>query len=281
MSKLPIKSKSTIKGNILTIIGLISERFSSIGAIILCLIFMLILNTNNIVSKFVNKQAIKVISQVYQVINFPFETINMLVSDIERYTSVINENEVLRKENSYLKYQLKQMETEINFNISLKKLLNVVESSNYEFITAKVISKSFDNFHVNLLINAGSKHGVKENDIVVYNQDLIGRIIEVSETSSRILTIADPQSKLPIIFQDSGEQAIAIGNPNNKNILAAKYITNPNIIHEGEQVITSGMGGVFPFGIIVGTARVFNNDIFIVTTIDWNKLDYVVVNLSR
>lgn len=280
MSKLPIHSKSTIKGNIFAVLQLITERFGEIGTIIICLVIIFILNTNNAFSRFTSKQALKMIAQAYQIINIPFEAANMLVLGVEKYTRVINENEDLRKENSYLKYKLKQTEADISFNASLKRLLNVVESTNTKFVTAKVISKNFDNFHMSLLISAGSNHGIKENDIVISNNDLVGRVIEVSTNSSRILTIADPQSKLPIIFYDSGEQAIAVGNTNNKNILNVKYLTNPNLIKMGEQVITSGIGGIFPFGAIVGVASIHDNEVYISTSIEWNKLDYVIVNIS-
>ncbi len=281
MAKVPIYRQSTIRENLYAVISFISLKLHDLIAVIICLVLMFILNIDNALSRFANERAIDVIAEVYQIINLPFEAVNILTNSIEKHMRIIDENKKLREENSHLQYKLKQMETEISYNASLRKLLNVVESANTKFITSKIISKNFDNFHMNLLINAGSDDGVSENDIVIYNHDLIGRVIEVSKNASRIITIADPQSRLPIIFQDSGEQAIAVGNPKNKDTLYVKYLNNPNVIQDAEQVITSGIGGVFPFGMVIGKAKRDENEVYISTSIEWNKLDYVIVNLQN
>jgi rod shape-determining protein MreC len=281
MSKIPIRTHSTLKDNIYALVLFFTIRYKDVGTICCCLIIILILNTNNFFSYWARIHISHTIAKTYNLMVLPIEAIHIIYNDISGYIQIMHANKQLREENSQLKHQLNHIQSEISYNSSLKNLLHVVENINAKFVTAKIISKNFDNFNMSFLINAGSKDGIQINDIVINDNGLIGRIVEVSSETSRILTITDPKSKLPVIFKDSGEQAILTGHKNHRNLLKAKYVSNFTNIKDNEQVITSGIGGIFPFGTFVGHVQKSNKELVITTPINWNMLDYIVVMIKK
>jgi rod shape-determining protein MreC len=143
-------------------------------------------------------------------------------------------------------------------NERLRTMLGMKAMIPYESISASIISKDPDNWFRTLIIDKGSSHGIRVNMPVIAFHDgqkaVVGRIVEVRGSISRILPIISPGMKLGVQLQESRYPGLLYGRSNSSNLCLIDYISRAAVIKFGDIVITSGQGGVFPEGLLVGTA---------------------------
>ena len=123
----------------------------------------------------------------------------------------------------------------------------VIESDS---IYAKVLSDKNSPFLKSIIINKGSKHGINRGSVVKDNQYLVGKIVEVNFTTSRVLLLSDINSKIPVLIEPQGLMAILSGSKENNGTI--QYSRIENIIDDKSIVYTSGTGNLFKAGIPVG-----------------------------
>jgi len=140
-----------------------------------------------------------------------------------------------------------------------------------EGVAARLVLDVGGPFRRTLLANAGADHGVKSGFIAANENGLIGRVVSVGMRSSRILLLDDYNSRIPVMGQTSRVRAILVGEPGGRPQLeglirlgAPKLqnvvgLTNPR---EGELVVTSGDGGLFPAGVPIGRVTVGRDGIW-------------------
>ena len=167
-------------------------------------------------------------------------------------------------------------------NIELKKLIDdyfVEDSQTY----AKVLIDKKSPFLRSIIINKGSKNGVKTGMIVYDDIYLIGRIVEVNFLSSRVLLISDINSKVPVTIQPLNIEAIMSGIEKKQGQL--EYIQGDKLINKDKEeliVVTSGSGGVFKSGIPIGkislTKNLNNNKVIVEFYRDFSQLKYVKIS---
>jgi len=161
-----------------------------------------------------------------------------------------------------LKQQLEEQESIIQYydetlkeNERLKDLLNFAQQNeNLSYVTAKVISKSPGAWFNSFTISAGIVDGVKENMAVINQDGLIGRITEAYATWSVVTPIIDSDSSVAGLVERTRDNGILSGNINTEgtNLLTMSYLPFDTDIIPGDVVITSGLDGIFPKGIIIG-----------------------------
>ena len=117
-------------------------------------------------------------------------------------------------------------------------------------IYAKVLSDKNSPFLKSIIINKGSKHGINLGAVVKDKEYLIGKIVEVNYTTSRILLLSDINSKIPVLIEPQGLLSILSGTGNKDGVI--QYSKVENIIEDKSIVYTSGAGGLFKAGIPVG-----------------------------
>jgi rod shape-determining protein MreC len=186
------------------------------------------------------------------------------------------------QENKDLKYQINEFTSIKNMNdileaenIELKKTLNFFENKSHNDISAKIIASYNIMSQDVILLSAGANQGVKINQPVINQYGLIGRIIEVYDTSAKILVITDKKSRIPVIFNNSRKYAVVSGG--NRECLKVNYIENNNDILDNELVITSGDGGIMPPGIVIGKAIKKENDICVQPSFKDNHFEFVII----
>ncbi len=160
------------------------------------------------------------------------------------------ENERLRQENARLKqwYQTAlQLQTE---NAALQDLLNVTLPPHHNFITARVIADSGNAFARSLLVLAGAHDGVSAGQAVLSDRGLIGRVVESGGKTARVLLLDDINSRIPVMVEGTNQRAVLAGA--NDGLPALLYLPPDIAIEEGARVLTSGHGGLLPFGLPVG-----------------------------
>ncbi len=171
----------------------------------------------------------------------------------------------LKNENAELKKQISENEVSKLENEQLRKLLNL-KSNNTEFEleTAEVIARSPSNWYDCFTIDKGAADGIALNQAVISaGNTLVGRISEVGTTWSMVTLLTDPEHAAGAQVLRSGEYGICEGDSgvSSDGGCRLSFVSkNANII-VGDTVITSGLGGVYPKGLVIGKVQKIRPDI--------------------
>lgn len=197
------------------------------------------------------------------------------------------ENKKLKERNSELEQSLRELEVVKSENEILKEYLKLTEKyTSYTTIPAYIINKDTSNYSNTFVINVGADDGIKENMTVIADKGLVGHVISVSPTTSKVQTIIDPSSSVSAIFASTGDRATCKGSLEG-NTLKATYISTSATLLENDTVETSGMGGIYPKGIALGTVtrventkNVIDRMAVITPAVDFEKLETVLVIIN-
>jgi rod shape-determining protein MreC len=135
-------------------------------------------------------------------------------------------------------------------NRDLKQLLNFHPEPTATGLTARVIATTGAPYAASMIVTAGSRDGVQKNMAAMAGDGLIGRVIEVGEWSARILLLTDPDSRIPVMLQESGTRAIIAGDGSAR--LQPRFLPPDITLTPGLRLVTSGHGGLLPPHIPVG-----------------------------
>lgn len=173
-----------------------------------------------------------------------------IVRDFQAYQRIYQQNQELRRELQQMKawkeaaLQLEQK------NARLLDLNNVRLDPRLTYVTGVVMADSGSPFRQSVLINVGSRDGIRDGWAAMDGLGLVGRISGVGRKTARVILLTDSSSRIPVTIQPSGQQALVIGD--NSAAPALDFIEDPNRMRPGDRVMTSGDGGVFPAGLLVG-----------------------------
>lgn len=235
-----------------------------------------------------NHIKITVTSPLAPVQNIASKPVNYFRNVIEKIALMIesaDRTEILEKEVFLL--QNKVVEHRNTINILSKKLESTTElreniDNNENPLIADIIGHDTSYFRKSILINIGKKQGASVDDAVVFGSALVGRITAAGNSSSRAMLITDPASNIPSRFLESRMQGMVQGTGDDTCIV--KYISRNAEVKEGDVVISSGIGGIFPKSIYIGDivtvedngAKLFK-DIKLKPKIDFSKIEHVLV----
>lgn len=180
----------------------------------------------------------------------PVDYVQNKMATLTEWASLQDQNAALRAENEKLKewYQAALMlESE---NKALRDLLNVDNAQAETFVTTRVIADGSNTYAKSLVIEGGRESGIVKGQGVVSREGLIGRVIEAGTRTARVLLLQDINSRIPVLIEGSQERAILAGTNAAKPVL--DHLSGEHKIMSGQRVITSGLGGLFPYGIPVG-----------------------------
>ncbi len=141
-------------------------------------------------------------------------------------------------------------------NQRLRALLNSPVHADNRKLVAEIMTVNSDPFSLQVVVNKGALDGVYIGQAVLNEQGVVGQIVDVSATTSRILLISDVTHGIPVRVQRNDIRAIANGS-GELNILSLPYVPHSTDIQVGDTLVTSGLGGVFPEGYPVATITEF------------------------
>lgn len=207
---------------------------------------------------------------------------NAFFSDIN---NLKQENEELKKRNKELDESLRELEIIRAENKDLKEQMNLKEKyKDYEAVTASVVNRDITNYGSVIIINVGKVDGIEVEMPVIADKGLVGHVIAVDQNTSKVQTIVDSSSTVTALISTSRDAIICRGTIEDKGILKATYIPTEVTLVVGDLVETSGMGGIYPKGIQIGkigkvinTKNVTDRYALIETTVDFDKLETVLV----
>lgn len=173
-------------------------------------------------------------------------------------------------------------------NARLRALLNEAPTDQYPLEYAEIVSKDPQNFYNTIIINKGSANGIVVGMPVISYRDgykaLVGKVVEVRRYNSRVLSLIDQRSQISVMLESSRATGIMVGQNPRSTQTHLQYIDLQLEVDEGEKVVTSGMGGVFPKGILVGTVFKVEkknyglfHDLYVDPAVDFSVLENVYV----
>jgi rod shape-determining protein MreC len=180
--------------------------------------------------------------------------------------------------------RLKELESE---NETLRQLLqftqaNPTHSYKAAEVAGRVIGQDPSNLLRCIIIDVGTNNGVARNMPVVTDRGLVGRIVEVSSQSSKVLLITDVSSSVNAIIQSSRATGTVEGKADGG--LVMKYIPQPVTVNVGDIILTSGLGATFPKRLVIGQVTAIHKrdiEMFqqaeIKPTVDFDRLEMVLV----
>ncbi len=143
--------------------------------------------------------------------------------------------------------RIKEIENE---NHRLRDILAFKEDIAFDAVGAKILAFNLSGWTKTIKLNKGAKDGIVEDMPVISPTGVIGRIIATTGGTSTALLITDPRSNIDVIVQRTRVRGVAEGN--GKNGLILKYIRDLDDVSTGDKVVTAGVSGIFPGGLVVG-----------------------------
>lgn len=168
------------------------------------------------------------------------------------------ENEKLRRQVYFLRTKLVELNELNQENRRLKTLLSFKQKSALRLIPARVIARSPDNWSSSVLVDKGSRSGIKKGMVAINYAGLLGRVVEAYSTSSKIVLINDPSVGVPALVQRSRQEGLVSGTLGANLIL--RYLPEDADIESGDTVITSDLSRVYPKGLAIGNVISIGKD---------------------
>ncbi len=239
--------------------------------------FLLILlsNIDSMVVGAVDKAVIQATGPVMRVVEFPARVIHRAWTYFSDVAHIYKENEQLRAENKQMMILQNKVRTLEVENQLLSRLLNYVPPAEASFMSAQIVAESGDNFTHLLLVYIGDE-AVRKGQVVMGDESVIGRIDTVSAPYAKVILITDINSKIPVVVERTRVRGILSGN----NTALPELIFTRSVadIREGDIIVTSGVGGMFPAGLPIGFVSAINgNKVEVEPMADIERIEYVRV----
>ena len=247
------------------------QRFSLFFLIILSIVFLILGRFNLSAINYIKVSINELVYRSSFIISVPENYIKKTYINVQDHFTYYDEYLKLKKENIELKSSIENTNFMTSENERLKKIIDDYIIASDEII-AKVLIDKQSPFLRSMIINKGSKNNIKLGMAVLDGEFLVGKVVEVNYTTSRVLLLSDLNSKIPVTIEPEGYQSILSGTGKNNWII--QYSKEEIFLKEGSSVFTSGSGALFKSGIPIGKiTNKMNVDYFS----DFSQLKFVKV----
>jgi rod shape-determining protein MreC len=262
---------------------------SIIIASILVVIFFIVLSfvfKSSGETSIFRKVVLEIVVPLENVINSALDGIH---KGWDRYIFLVG----LEEENKKLKKKVSSLTSEVRTYsethlecMRLRNLLNLQESFHSQTIPARVIGRERSSIFKTILLDKGTSDGLKVGLPVIAVGGVVGRIIDVSWNVSKVLLFIDYNSNIDALVQNARAQGILQGSGNKGCVL--KYVQRLENVNVGDAVVSSGLAGVFPKGLLLGTVISVDKEetslfqkISVAPSVDVSKLEEVLVIVKK
>lgn len=203
-----------------------------------------------------------------------------LAEGFQSYQRLAEQNQELRRELQQMKAWKEaalQLEQE---NAKLLDLNNVRLDARLSYVTGVVLTDSGSPFRQSVLLNVGARDGLVDGWAAMDGLGLVGRISGVGQTTARVILLTDSNSRIPVTIQPSGQTALLTGD--NSAIPPLEFLENADEVRPGDRVVSSGDGGVFPEGLLVGeVVKGSDRRLRVRLSADYERLEFLRVLRSH
>ena len=232
-----------------------------------------------------NETVVTVLAPFQRAATWVGSQINGGLTHFGEIMTVHEQNKMLRREVEELRAQNVKAEEFSAENVRLRELLGYKNlATQFDLVVARVIGREAATWTRMITIDRGTQHGIQKNMAVVTARGLVGVVKEAGLISSKVEMILDPRISVGALVQRSRVAGIVEGNPENTIQPRLVHIPRNEDIAEGDVVVTSGFGGIYPKGIMIGQIRSVRNDstgllhlAVVETAVDFQRLEDVAV----
>ena len=265
-----------------------NKKNGMLGSIITFVILLILVFTTSInIKNFSNIE--NIFSKMVMPIQNIFIHLKNKIAKNDSYFANIDmlkeENNELKKQNEELKAKAEELEILKAENSILREIANLSEKyQEYETVGAYIISKNISNLNDAFVINVGIDDGIHVNMAVMGENGLVGHIIGVTKNTAKVEPITNINSSVSGEINSSRNNVIVRGNLESNKKLRVDLVQNDTELVIGDIVETSGLGGIYPKGIKIGTikeiidtANVIEKYAILELNTDFENLEYVLV----
>jgi rod shape-determining protein MreC len=272
----PVKSRTPGVSHFIVPLRLATQRFAYSAFILVSLAVIVLGRADAALVERVRSMTGDFFSPVLSVLSQPVAAVSGAADRVRNAVLVYQENDRLRADNAILlqwQQAARQLETE---NAELRNLTNYYPEATAWFTTGEVIGTAGGAYSRNLLINRGSADGVAKGQAVASGEGLVGRIAEIGGRASRVLLLTDLNSRIPVSLDSTHERAILAGdNTDQPQLIYLPPHAKPQL---GDKIVTSGDGGVFPPGLVVGSVTsIVGSTVRVEPASDLSRVEYLRV----
>lgn len=226
----------------------------------------------------------------YGLFEKPFHTVQNWLDDFANLWSVKEENDALRFQLSQQPLYEAQLNEAQRESKELKSLLGMKDNmKDYAMVAANVIGRDSDSWNNQFTIDLGSDQGIEKDMIVLSGKGIVGKISDVSKFTSKVklLTSEDRQNNVAVkvsVSDEESSEGILQSYDAQKGAFVIHVFDGNNNIKEDMQVVTSGKGGIYPSGLLIGTidkieelSNSIGKTIYVKPSADFQNFDYVLV----
>ncbi|NLY43653.1 MAG: rod shape-determining protein MreC [Clostridiaceae bacterium] len=197
------------------------------------------------------------------------------------------QNEKLLAEIDKLREENRKLQDLKDENDRLRDMLGLKERfGQFDIVGAQVIAKEPGNWFQVFTIDKGTKDGLEKNDVVITNKGVVGHIYEIHANSSKVISIIDHDSSVSALVVRTRDTAVVKGDLvlQNDGLCKMSYIPKDAGIMEGDLIETSGLGGIYPKGLLIGKIKEIDKEpheiskyAIIEPAVDFKRLEQVFV----
>jgi rod shape-determining protein MreC len=236
--------------------------------------------------RFYDRVIVGLTSPIQSAISWSLEQIASTYENYIYLWHTHQDNIALLEENRKLLNSIASLRETEQENIRLHKLLSYQDKFKLQSVVARVVAKdAFSSEFRSIRINRGESSGIKQNMAVITDEGIVGRVLRTTRNTSDVVTVLDLLSAVDAIVERSRAQGVVEGFTD--DTCQMKYTLRTDDIQPGDNLISSGLGGIFAKGMRVGTVSKVNRKPFGITqevevkpSVDFTKLEEVLVILN-
>ena len=250
------------------------QQFSLLALIIFSIFLIFLSNLNFVGIKYIKIGVNEATYRLSALVSFPEKKLNQTINFFSEYFNVYKENQNLKDQIIKLSSEKLNYIFLENENKKLKEIIGE-EQNLTDGVISKVLIDKDGKFLKSIILNKGTKDGIKIGMVVLENSYLVGQIIETNYTTSRAILISDLNSNIPVVLEPGSFQSILSGT--GKDYGKIKYSKNKLPLDENMIVYTSGSGGNFRAGLPIGMLNNELEEFGVEFFSDLSQLSYVKI----
>jgi len=191
----------------------------------------------------------------FEVLSYPFHALSKITSSVDLKVKTakeaLEENTRLKKELTAFLLERQKYNEVIQENKRLKDLLSLKEHELRYLTAAKVIARGYDKVLNTIILDKGGNNGLQKGMAVITTRGLVGKVYFVKKDFAEVLLLRDSNFSVAVRLQNNRREGVVSGTGYDNCVL--KYISPEENVEKGEVIVTSGLDGIFPPGLPVGT----------------------------
>ncbi|MFP4013225.1 MAG: rod shape-determining protein MreC [Chitinispirillaceae bacterium] len=210
-----------------------------------------------------------------------FYPAHITVSQLSHIGNIYSENKRLKKELAQTSARIQLLREQALENQRLRGLLHFAEQTPYELVPVRVIARDPSQFYRSIVVDAGRRQGVLQYMPLVGEHGVVGKVVQVMGNMSLVQLLRDPSNRTSVLCQRT--RTVGIMETENGNDFFVRLRSHEDV-QAGDTVVTSGLGGVYPKGLVVGVVSEIRDNhnplfkkAFLDLTVRFDKLEELFI----